>query len=255
MFDNNRKTVAIASAVVAIAIFALNLLLNRGSLLLASVSALLSVPFFLLGTRALHGYRGSLAERASRPAGDAANVVWDVYLNKVHVGTISDDRLAALQDAVADNWRNMATQAINLFGVPLRMFDLFVSTVPAVAFWLILGWAMIGPDSLAQTFSDIRNSSLQELQHGVSVGLWILVNVCVMAFALRICFGGQTYGARNVYLEALSDLLRQELKVAATGSMTISRLSNGEVSLFQDDMKGWYRARGRARRAARAAKA
>lgn len=255
MFDNNRKTVIIASIVVAISIFALNLLFNRGNLLLAGGSALLSVPFFLLGTRLLRSYRGSLAERASRPASDAENVVWDVYMNKVHVGTISDDRLAALQDTVADNWRNMATQAVNLFGVPLRMFDLFVSTIPAVTFWLILGWAMIAPDSLVETFSSVRSSPLQQLQHGVSVAIWMLINICLVAFLLRMGFGGQTYGARNVYLEALGDLLRQELKVAATGSMTISRESNGEVSQFQPDMAGWYRARERARRSARAARA
>ncbi|MDN7445286.1 hypothetical protein QZM64_39645 [Burkholderia cepacia] len=255
MFDNNRKTVIIASVVVAISIFSLNLLINRGNLLLAGGSALLSVPFFLLGTRLLRGYRGSLAERATRPASDAENVVWDVYMNKVHVGTISDDRLAALQDTVADNWRNMATQAVNLFGVPLRMFDLFVSTIPAVTFWLILGWAMIAPDSLVETFSSVRSSSLQQLQHGVSVAIWMVINICLVAFVLRMGFGGQTYGARNVYLEVLGDLLRQELKVAATGSMTISRVSNGEVSQFQPDMAGWYRAHGRARRAVRAARA
>ncbi|VWC78441.1 hypothetical protein BLA39750_01021 [Burkholderia lata] len=255
MFDNNRKTVIIASVVVAISIFALNLLINRGNFLLAGGSALFSVPFFLLGTRFLRSYRGSLAERASRPAGDAENVVWDVYMNEVHVGTISDDRLAALQDTVADNWRNMATQARNFFGVPFRMFDLFLSTIPAVTFWLILGWAMIAPDSLVETFTNARNSSLQQLQHGVSMAIWMLINICLVAFVLRMGIGGQTYGARNVYLETLGVLLRQELKVAATGSMTISRVSNGEVSLFQPDMTGWYRARERARRAARAVKA
>lgn len=252
MFDNNRKTALIAAAVTALLIFISTYLFNGGNGGSAALSALLGVPVFLLTTRGLERYRASLAERAERPATDAANVVWDVYMNDVRVASIPDDKLAAYQDQVADDWHNMVAQSLNLLRVPFRMFDQFVLVIPAIAFWLILACALFAPDALIQAFTAIRHATPSQLHQGVTTGIEMLFVVGVMAFGLAWVFTGSTYGLRNVYRDQLEYVLRRYLKIAATGRLTISRLADGTVYCYEPDMLGWLRARSRARRAARA---
>lgn len=252
MFDNNRKTALVASGVTALLIFISTYLFNGGNVVSAALSALLGVPSFLLATRGLERYRASLVERAERPATDAANVVWDVYMNDVRVASIPDDKLAAYQDQVADDWRNMVAQSLNLLRVPVRMFDQFVLVIPAIAFWLVLACALLAPDSLIQAFTAIRHATPTQLHQAVALAIEMLFVVGVVAFGVTWAFTGSTYGLRNVYRDRLEYVLRRYLKIAATGRLTISRLADGAVCSYEPDMLGWLRARSRARRAARA---
>ncbi|KVV40868.1 hypothetical protein WT27_13145 [Burkholderia territorii] len=254
MFDNNRKTVLIAAAVTAILIFIGNILTNGGNAIVAGLSALLSVPFFLIGTRTLRRYRASLAERAELLPTDAANVVWDVYMNDIRVATITDDRLAAFQSQVADDWRNMVTQALNVLRVPLRMFDQFAVVIPAIAFWLILACALLAPDTLVSTLAAVQHASSQELHQGVALAMYTLFTIGLLTFIVHWVFTGYTYGLRNVYRDELEYVLRRYLKIAATGRLTISRLSHDAVYIYEPDLFGWLRAHTLARRTARTGK-
>lgn len=255
MFDNNRKTALIAAAVTALLIFIGDYLMNGGNAAIAALSALLGIPVFLLTTRGFARYRASLAERAERPATDAANVVWDVYMNDVRVATIPDDKLAAFQDQVADDWRNMVDQALNLLGVPWRMCNQFLVQLPALAFWLVLAGALIAPDSLIQTFTAFRNATPSQLHQSVALMLNMFFAVGVVTFVLNWWFTGSTYGLHNVYRDRLEYVLRRYLKIPATGRLMISRLDGDTLHFYEPDMLGWLRARSRARRAARARKA
>ncbi|WP_325085951.1 hypothetical protein [Burkholderia contaminans] len=255
MFDNNRKTALIGALAWALMTFIGTFLLNGGNVIISAAGALLGIPAFLLGTRVQLRYRASLAERAERPATDPANVVWDVYMNDVRVATIPDDRLAAFQNQVADDWRNMVIQVLNVFRVPLRMFDQFAIVIPAIAFWLILAYALFAPDSLVQTFTAILHATPREVHQGISTLMAMLFAVGMIAFALNWMFTGSTYGLRNVYRDKLEYVLRRYLKVSATGRMTISRLADNTMCFYEPDMLGWLSARSHARRAAREHKA
>ncbi|WP_321809021.1 hypothetical protein [Burkholderia sp. BCC1993] len=251
MFDN-RNVALIAAAATAFIVFGLFVLsgANAGS---AVVAAVLSIPTFLFTNRSIADYRGSLAERAERPATDAANVVWDVYMNDVRVATIPDDKLAAFQGQVADDWRHFWAQAFNVLGVPWRMFDQFLIVIPAIAFWLILASALFAPDALMQTFTAIRHATPNQIHQGVSAMIYMLLSVGVIAFAANWMFTGSTYGLRNVYRDEIEYVLRRYLKISATGRMSISRLADGTMHFYEPDMLGWLRTRNRARRAARKA--
>ncbi|MCS6496724.1 MULTISPECIES: hypothetical protein [pseudomallei group] len=255
MFSNNRKATLIVAALTGLLIGSGNYLLNGENVVLSATSGLLSIATFLLATRYFARYRASLAERAERPATDDANVVWDVYMNDVRVATIPDDRLAAFQNQVADDWRNAVTQALNVLRVPLRMFDQFAVVIPAIAFWLILACALFAPDTLVQTFNAIHHASPREIHQGVSTVMYMLFSVGVIAFCLNWMLTGSTYGLRNVYRDELGYVLRRYLKIAATGRLTISRLADGTMYFYEPDMLGWLRERSRARRAAREHKA
>jgi len=255
MLNNNSRTVLIAASVAALFIFAISAVLNGGNLVVAGLSSLLGIPFFFLANVAFARYRASLATRAETPATDTAGVVWDVYMNGVIVGTIPDNTLAELQGEVANDWRNMAAQAANVLQVPIRMVDKFLVAIPAIAFWLILGFALFAPNDLIQMFTAIRDASPHEIHRGVASAFSLFFTIGVLSFAINWMMTGYTYGLRNVYSERFAHVLRRYLKVAATGELTISRLADGTSHEYGPDMFGWLRAHSRARRAAQARKA
>jgi hypothetical protein len=255
MFNNNRKTVLIAATVAALFIFVGNLIFNGGNVLIAGISALLGIPFFLLANAGFARYRASLSTRAATPATDTPGVVWDVYMNGVIVGSLPDHTLAALQGEVANDWRNMGAQALNVLQVPLRLVDKFLVAIPAIAFWLILACALFAPNDLIQTFTAVRDASPREIHQGVATAVSIFFTVGLIAFMLNWMLTGYTFGLRNVYRERFVHVLRRYLKVAATGELVISRLADGTSYHYDPDMFGWLRAGSRARRPAQEHKA
>lgn len=255
MLNNNRKTVLIAASVAALFIFAINTVLNGGNLVVAGLSALLGIPFFLLANAALAHYRASLATRAQTPASDTAGVVWDVRMNGVIVGTIPDSALAELQGDVANDWRNMVEQAANVLQVPIRMVDKFLLVIPAIAFWVILGCALFAPTDLIRMFSAIRDASPHEIHQGVASAFSLFFTVGVVTFMLNWMMTGYAYGLRNVYRDRFLDVLRRRLKVEALGELTISREADGTSYEYEPDIFGWWRANSNARRTAKARKA
>lgn len=255
MLNNNSRTVLIAASVAALFIFAISAVLNGGNLIVAGLSALLGIPFFLLAYAALERYRASLVTRAQTPVSDTAGVVWDVRMNGVVVGTIPDNTLAELQGDVANDWRNMAEQAVNLLQVPIRMVDKFLLVIPAIAFWVILGCALFAPTDLIQMFTAIREASPHEIHQGVAGAVSVFFTIGVLSFTLNWMMTGHTYGLRNVYRDRFVYVLRRRLNVAATGELMISRLADGTSYEYEPDILGWWRAGSRARRAAQARKA
>lgn len=253
MYNNNRKTSFIAAALAAVFIFVGSLVVYGGNVVIAAISALLAVPFFFLANTAFSRYRASLAERAhpsdEQPARDAAAIAWDVQMNGVLVAHIADSDLAEIQGHVAGDWRNMAAQAINILGVPLRVFDKLLSAVPAITFWLILAWALFEPGSLIQTITAIHQATPHEIQQGVSTGVTMLCLWGMVLFMVTYAMNGYAFGFRNVYREELASRVRRHLNIAATGDLTIERFADGNLTIYEPDLLGWYRASNRTKKA------
>ena len=74
----------------------------------------------------------------------------------------------------------------------------------------------------------------------------------VLSFVAMFFTGRGISGTCSVASEAFGDRVRRCLGVAATGTLTLSRLADGRDSEYQPDMPGWWRDRAKARRPARA---
>ncbi|MCW3587414.1 hypothetical protein [Burkholderia cenocepacia] len=255
MFDNNRKTALVGALTWALLAFIGTFFMTGGNVYISATGALLGIPAFLLGTRVQVRYREALAERAERPATDTANVVWDVYMNEVHVGTIADDRIATIEDEVANDWRNAIAQAVNVLRVPLKIVDQLIGAIPAIAFWLILACAILAPESLTQAFTEIAHSPPQEIKRAVAIAMQVFFTAGLFALCVNWMIASPNYGLRNVYRERLDIVLRRELQIASTGRLTLSRLADATMYFYEPTILGWVRARSRARTRARARQA
>ncbi|CAJ0806867.1 hypothetical protein [Ralstonia thomasii] len=248
----NRLAVFVFALVAGVVASVVVMLVTHRPLYAAIFSGFTSFAGILIGSRLEREYRASLTARAEKiePATDA-EITWEVRMNDVIAGNISDRELADIQGGVASDWHVWLSQLVNLFGVPIAMLDKLVLVVPAVAFWLIFALALLDPSSLIHTLTAISNASPGEIQHGMTNVLTALLMLGIMFVALTWIFQGYTFGLRNVANDEFSYRLRRRLKITAMGELHIARIADGRYSRYSPDMLGWLRSRIASRRAAR----
>ncbi|CAH0444192.1 hypothetical protein LMG10661_00716 [Ralstonia syzygii subsp. syzygii] len=248
----NRLAVFVIALVAGVATSVVTMLVTHRPLYAAIFSGCVSFAVTVLGSRLEREYRASLTARAEK-VGQAtdAEITWEVRMNDVIAGHISDRELADIQGGVASDWRVWLSQLVNLLGVPIAMLDKLVLVVPAVAFWLIFALALLDPSSLIHTLTAISNASPGEIRHGMTNVLTALLMLGIMFVALTWIFQGYTFGLRNVASEEFGHRLRRRLNINAVGELRIARIADGRRSLYSPDMVGWLRSRAAARWTAR----
>lgn len=244
----NRLAVFVIALVAGVATSVVTMLVTHRPLYAAIFSGCVSFAVTVLGSRLEREYRASLTARAEK-VGQAtdAEITWEVRMNDVIAGHISDRELADIQGGVASDWRVWLSQ----LGVPIAMLDKLVLVVPAVAFWLIFALALLDPSSLIHTLTAISNASPGEIRHGMTNVLTALLMLGIMFVALTWIFQGYTFGLRNVASEEFGHRLRRRLNINAVGELRIARIADGRRSLYSPDMLGWLRSRAAARWTAR----
>lgn len=161
--------------------------------------------------------RAALQSRIDKPA----SLQWDVVVNNVRVGALSDAHYAGLEKAVLDDWRLYGAQAFNLVRVAVRTVEMLIFAVPVTLFWLGLAIAIFDPKDAAAILQGLRTASPAEIVAAVAhwAPTWLVsVTVLMSMFAL---LASPRLGYENKFKAELGEAVRRRLRVAAVGRMML----------------------------------
>lgn len=196
-----------------------------------------------LASGTLSGLAGAICASArlrylnylQRRAGEQDSGKWDVRVNSVTVGSISDAEYAAIRRKVyGDNliWMGQLVWMVKrAFGLCSHVLQ----TLPIALVWGAIAGAIFVPDQIISCFSTLAHATPAELStamiNTVTFGLgMILVSVLVM-MALR---GTLTRGG-GAFDKAVAYELRRRLGVAAEGNIDLCRVAGNDVAWYNED--------------------
>jgi hypothetical protein len=166
-------------------------------------------------------YLDTIAKRQS----DANEVVWDIEINMVKVGTISDSELASIELCAGTDVKNYVNQFINVFKMLFASVEVVLS-LPVVLFWGCIGVAVFAPDLFTSTLTDMKNASPADVVQVIKASVQLAVPVWLTVF-LSLWIMGLRFGFRNYFEEDVALQLRRRTGTAADGQVALTRLVEG----------------------------
>lgn len=164
-----------------------------------------------------------------------ADVLWDVKVNDVMVGTINDADYAAMRLRAFNDPRIYIAQAMNLLRVAYNSFEYCFRAIPLGVFWIGVALAVFSPDTISSVLADLQKATVGDIQHAVSMAGSVLVLMMTLSVAFHWAFGLSRFGFVNRFDEAIGTSVRKHCTVAAEGSIVLSRWVGGGP-VFADEM-------------------
>lgn len=215
------------------------------SLCMAAVF-LVVFPLTLVFFGGRHGYHPLLAAIAAVAAGVALNrhrintqqgleiaasrdhsVTWEVKINDVKVGAISDASYAAIKAEVLSDPRVYTAQIMNVLYVVANSLGKIFLFMPAALFWLAVGVAILRPDDFASVIDAIHKASPADFAHGLTQLTPVFLTYWVIVTAIAACFGMQ-FGFVDRFKEAALRRVRVDCDAPSEGYVTLLRWHEGE---------------------------
>ncbi|WP_176000323.1 hypothetical protein [Burkholderia vietnamiensis] len=198
-----------------------------------------------IGVGALAGLIGSLSalgrdryiNSLARRSNENRPLEWDVTINSVTVGTISDSDYAAVRYYV---FRDNRIWLAQLFAGVKNFWNLTKQTVLALPTALVLGaiaLALFAPNEIISICTSMAHASPDELSAAVSGAVWMWMTLLVVGVALRMSFSGRVFNLSltSQFDEAIALAVRRRLGVAAEGDVWLSRVQDGRDMIFYED--------------------
>lgn len=152
------------------------------------------------------------------------DVMWDVLVNDVKVGSISDSEYASIRQNRLTDRRTYAPKAINVaqsFGNAI----LFVHTiVPAAFFWVGVVALLFSPEYMTNALAEAHKLNHSEAVQRAVQGMVMLISLTTMAYMI---FDYLCYGIIDRIEEVVGADVRKHCSVAAEGKITLVRLNDG----------------------------
>ncbi len=145
-------------------------------------------------------------------------ITYNAYVNHVFVGTLSDTDHSAIMRQVLRDPRIYIAQLMNVGRIVITLLNLFIESVPILAFWSFLGLAYFEPEMFNTVLTVIQQGPVAiretiEKYFSLLIMLWMMTMMVIAMISIR------TVGFQNKFYEAYTRLLRQKLQVAAEGNV------------------------------------
>jgi hypothetical protein len=170
-----------------------------------------------------HRYMAALQARVERSDGPD----WDVELNGVKVGRISDSKYAAVRLQVFEDWRLYVAQLLNCGRVLLRVLDSMLMVAPVLVFWGLLAVAILSPGYCTEVLNELRTVTPAAIASFASLLLTAMMTVGLLSAGLSAALTGARFGFVNRFGEETTRTLRRLLCVAAEGDVVLVRWVDG----------------------------
>jgi len=164
-----------------------------------------------------------------------SEISWDVELNDVKVGTITDSEYAAIRLKVFSDVNNYVAQLCNFGKFALMALDKSFLAIPLMLFWAGVAFAVISPDALITFISDFQKAEPAAKIFAAKGMVQAMCQTMLFAMVLLAALGYNRSGFVNKFAEATYRIVRKRCNVAAEGNMTLVRLAEG-VLLFNDEL-------------------
>ncbi|KVP97027.1 hypothetical protein WJ97_14505 [Burkholderia ubonensis] len=149
---------------------------------------------------------------------------WDVQLNGVKVGRITDAEYAGMQQRAFRDGRNALAQLLNLGRMALVAVDKLVVAVPVVFFWGAVALVLFAPESYTEVIREFQKADAAATAKAIAAFVQVGITVAVMAVGLMAAMGYR-FGFRDYYGEAVNRMLRQHFNTPAEGDVHLFRVA------------------------------
>jgi len=172
------------------------------------------------GSLLIDRHNRSLTKRIQSSNG----ITWDVVMNGVNVGTITDAQYAAIQQYAFNNWHNVVKQFLNVGRSIYRPIGKLCIIVPFVAFWVAAAAVFFSPESFTEIVQNIQNADPGEITLAVKAILKFCILLSVMTIGFMFALGEQ-FVFKNAYSDEVARMVRQKLLIPAEGEMRLERVN------------------------------
>lgn len=145
---------------------------------------------------------------------------WEVWMNDVLIGTVTDSEYAAMQRHAARDIRNAIAQLLNIGRVALVILDKVLVAVPLFIFWAAIAFAVFSPDSLTETVREFLSAGPTAIAGAIQSFLQVGLSIAVLTFLFMPVLGFR-FGFKNVYEAAVNQMLRQHCKTPVDGDIRL----------------------------------
>lgn len=163
-----------------------------------------------------------LTDLRSRAVSDNS-AYWDVEINQVKVGTISDKDYAAIKLSVFKDTFIYINQAFNVCTTVARVIAQLLVFVPRFTFWYFAIIAIVSPESIIDQAKAIQGISADDVTKAIDMLVMSVFLPFAVIVGTLVVSGVWRPGFKNCFDAAIATELRQHCKTPTEGSMVLSR--------------------------------
>lgn len=167
-------------------------------------------------------------------------VIWDIKVNSIKVGTVTDADYATMKLSAFQDGRNAGAQLLNLGHVVIGVIGKFVLAVPVTLFWCLIAVAVFFPEMYSSVIAGMQKAGPSDIAAVAKTALTFLTSLVGMAFCLNAVFGVR-FGFVNCFSAAVGRMLRHRCNVAAEGDIFLVRQVDGDIQFVDDWDLAWLR--------------
>ncbi|MVF24171.1 hypothetical protein EVC37_21540 [Methylocaldum sp. BRCS4] len=221
MYNFKRWALTTMLAVVAVLMFSFFWRADRGWLDLLTISALTAAA-----SVGLNYWLDQQSAAYARRIAAGNTLTWDVLMNGVKIGTVTDAQYAAMQRSAFRDYRNAVAQLLNFGHMVLVALGKLVIVVPGLAFWMAAGTALSPPESSVEIVREVHKADPATIASAMRSLLDAAVAVSVIVIPMTAIMGFR-FGFRNYYSAAVARMLRMHCGTPAEGDIHLYRMVLG----------------------------
>lgn len=151
---------------------------------------------------------------------------WDVVIDKVHVGSISDSDYAVIQKSVLSSKQVFIAQALNLLRGLFSLFNYLYLAVPLALFWMAVVILVFSPESIDALLS------LENIKHILPIaGLILALTVLLLVLFDLIFFRTSRFGFINCFEQSVGNEIRLRFRIVShEGSVVLTQHKTDNVN-------------------------
>jgi len=167
-------------------------------------------------------------------AGDNA-LVWQVTVNGVTVGTITDAHYAAIQHSIYFDIRAYLAQLINLGRVLNRIVNTWFVAIPLGVFWCVMLGYFFAPNTFVSVLSELQQATPAQIVAGTRTLMDLLVISSIALITVGVATG-HSFGFVDYFDLAIGKDVRAAVGCAAEGKTSLFTFDHATIPAETDSV-------------------
>ena len=153
----------------------------------------------------------------------ANDITWDVEVNRVKVGSISDAEFAEIRLIALSDYRLFLRQAWLIVGCVKRAISLFMRDIPIALFWIVAAISLFSPDVIHDLVLTLPKATSEEIAHTSNIVFQLTFISALSYFCILFSLGHLRFNFHTLFAERTTDYIRSHLGIAVKGDMALVR--------------------------------
>lgn len=175
-------------------------------------------------------YMRALTQRSM----EGNDIIWDVEVNGVKVGQVSDLDYAAFRVKIFRDPQTYVAQLLQVANAVYRAINSLLYGIPPLVFWVVVISEVIAPGTFNSVLSAFQKASPAEIHNALVSGVGPLEMIILLYVVISASLGSR-FGFINCFVAETAYELRKYCGVAAEGNVRMVRWTDG-MPHFNDEM-------------------